>query len=66
MQPLFYMNTTGFFLIVIFLSWIFGGGFWLFRERQYSLYQLPRFGVDLMGLPVELAQKIWGKKGVPC
>ncbi len=59
------MNTTGIFLIVIFLSWIFGGGFWLFRERQYSLYQLPRFGVDLMGLPVELAQKIWGKKGVP-
>jgi len=59
------MNTTGIYLITILALWVFVGGFWLFKERRYSVNQYPRFLIDLLGLPVELSQKIWGKSGVP-
>ena len=59
------MNYTGSLLVGVLLAWVFLGGFWLFKERQYKFYQIPQFFIDLVGLPVELSQKIWGKSGVP-
>ncbi len=59
------MNYTGSLLVGVLLAWVFLGGFWLFKERKYKFYQIPQFFIDLVGLPVELSQKIWGKSGVP-
>jgi len=45
--------------------WIIGGSVWLLRNRQYRLAQTGQFLMDLLGFPVELAQSIWGRGGVP-
>ena len=50
---------------VIGVLWIGGGAFWLLSRRRYRLYQVPQFLMDLVGFPVELAQSLWGRGGVP-
>ncbi len=47
------------------LLWVGGGTIWLLSHRSYRLYQAPNFVMDLLGFPVELAQSIWGRGGVP-
>jgi ABC-type sugar transport system permease subunit len=45
--------------------WLLGGSAWLLTRRRYALYQAPRFAMDLLGFPVELAQALFGRGGVP-
>lgn len=45
--------------------WVVGGSLWLLMRRLYRLLEAPRFLIDLLGFPVELAQAIWGRAGVP-
>lgn len=52
-------------LIALCVLWIGGGTIWLFYKRRYKIYQLPRFSMDLLGFPVELAQSLFGRGGVP-
>lgn len=52
-------------MAILGLLWGLGGTIWLLRHRRYRLYQLPQFAMDLLGFPVELAQSIWGRGGVP-
>lgn len=59
------MPVAGLSLITFGLLWVFGGSIWLFYKRRYKLYQLPRYAMDLLGLPVELAQSWFGRAGVP-
>ena len=59
------MTLAGFMMSLIALFWIGGGTIWLFAKRRYRLSQIPRFLGDLVGFPVELAQSIWGRQGVP-
>ncbi|MEM1376378.1 MAG: sugar ABC transporter permease, partial [Pseudomonadota bacterium] len=59
------MHPTGVLVTTILLMWVVGGTVWLLRQRRYSLAQTPRFAMDLLGFPVELAQNIWGRGGVP-
>ncbi len=51
--------------LFVALFWGVGGSLWLFARRCYSLRQLPQFAMDLVGFPVELAQSVWGRAGVP-
>ncbi|MEN0002402.1 MAG: hypothetical protein AAF940_16115, partial [Pseudomonadota bacterium] len=59
------MNPTGVIVTIVLLAWVLGGTIWLLRQRRYSIAQAPRFAMDLLGFPVELAQSIWGRGGVP-
>lgn len=59
------MNPTGLVVTIILLLWSVGGTIWLLTQRRYTLVQLPRFAMDLLGFPVELAQSVWGRGGVP-
>ena len=59
------MSLAGYMMTVIGLFWGVGGGIWLLRRRSYKLHQVPQFAMDLIGFPVELAQSIWGRGGVP-
>ena len=59
------MSLAGILMSLIGLFWIGGGTIWLFNKRRYRLRQIPQFLGDLMGFPVELAQSIWGRGGVP-
>lgn len=52
-------------MVLIGLLWGVGGSVWLLMHRSYRLYQVPQFMMDLIGFPVELAQSIWGRAGVP-
>lgn len=47
------------------LAWLGGGSIWLLRRRRYGLRQVPQFAMDLAGFPVELAQAVFGRIGVP-
>lgn len=47
------------------LFWGLGGTIWLLSKRRYRLDQVPQFFMDLVGFPVELAQSVWGRGGVP-
>ncbi|WP_160314397.1 carbohydrate ABC transporter permease [Candidatus Rhodobacter oscarellae] len=47
------------------LLWVGGGTLWLLSRRSYRLRQAPQFAADLLGFPVEYAQSIWGRGGVP-
>ena len=59
------MSLAGTLMLGIGLFWLVGGSFWLLRNRVYKIYQIPRFFADLLGFPVELAQAVWGRGGVP-
>ena len=59
------MTLAGISLLLIGVLWLGGGTIWLLRRRSYRLVQLPQFGMDLLGAPVDAAQSIWGRGGVP-
>ena len=59
------MTLAGSLMLGIGLFWGLGGTIWLLSRRSYRLYQAPQFAMDLIGFPVELAQAIWGRGGVP-
>ena len=59
------MSLAGILMWAIVVCWVAGGTIWLLSHRSYRLYQIPRFAMDLLGFPVELAQSIWGRGGVP-
>lgn len=52
-------------MAVIAALWLGGGSLWLLRRRRYRLSQIPQFGMDLLGAPVDAAQALWGRGGVP-
>lgn len=52
-------------MLALALLWGVGGAVWLLRHRSYTLAQVPRFLMDLLGFPVELAQSWFGRGGVP-
>lgn len=57
--------SLGPLLMVLGFVWVVGGSLWLFYHRRYKLDQLPRYGMDLLGFPVEIAQYLFGRGGVP-
>ena len=59
------MTLAALLMIAIGLFWLGGGTIWLLARRRYKFYQIPHFLMDLLGFPVELAQSIWGRGGVP-
>jgi ABC-type sugar transport system permease subunit len=59
------MSAGSLLLLGIVLVWGLGGAVWLLRRRRYRLAQTPQFAMDLLGFPVELAQSVWGRGGVP-
>lgn len=59
------MSLAGILMLLIGLLWGLGGTIWLLMRRSYRIYQIPQFAMDLIGFPVELAQAIWGRTGVP-
>ena len=59
------MSLAGLLSTAVLSLWVLGGGFWLLMTRAYTLRQAPRFAMDLLGAPVEAAQAIWGRGGVP-
>jgi len=59
------MTLAGLLMSSIGLLWVGGGTIWLLARRRYKLYQIPNFFMDLLGFPVELAQSLWGRGGVP-
>ena len=59
------MTLAGILMTTLGFLWIVGGTFWLLTRRRYRLYQVPSFAMDLLGFPVELAQSLWGRGGVP-
>lgn len=59
------MSPGGSLLLSVVALWIFGGSFWLLMTRRYSILQMPRFAMDLLGFPVELSQALFGRGGVP-
>ena len=59
------MSLAGIFMLVIGLFWGIGGSAWLLARRRYKIYQIPQFLMDLLGFPVELAQSLFGRAGVP-
>ena len=52
-------------MLGLVLAWGLGGSIWLLTTRRYRLMQTPRFAMDLLGFPVELAQSLFGRSGVP-
>jgi ABC-type sugar transport system permease subunit len=59
------MTIAGMLMVIIGLLWVGGGTMWLLINRRYRLYQIPNFAMDLLGFPVEIAQHLWGRGGVP-
>lgn len=59
------MTLAGILMMIVGLFWVGGGSVWLLTKRRYRLYQTPQFFMDLLGFPVELAQSVWGRGGVP-
>ena len=59
------MSAGALLLLGIALAWVVGGAVWLLSRRSYRLSQIPQFAMDLLGFPVELAQSVWGRGGVP-
>jgi ABC-type sugar transport system permease subunit len=52
-------------MLLVGLLWGVGGTIWLLMRRRYRLDQIPQFLMDLVGFPVELAQAVFGRGGVP-
>ncbi len=59
------MTLAGILMSILGVLWIGGGSVWLLNKRRYKLYQVPTFLADLVGFPVEFAQSVWGRGGVP-
>ncbi|WP_226780402.1 carbohydrate ABC transporter permease [Oceaniglobus trochenteri] len=59
------MSIAALASLIIGILWIGGGTWWLLARRQYRLAQIPNFAMDLIGFPVELAQSLFGRRGVP-
>ena len=59
------MTVAGTMMALVGLAWVGGGSLWLLRRRRYALRQTPQFAMDLAGFPVELAQALFGRIGVP-
>ena len=59
------MTLAGSLMLGLGLFWLVGGTVWLLTRRSYRLYQTPQFAMDLIGFPVELAQSLFGRGGVP-
>ncbi len=59
------MSLAAILMTVLGVLWIGGGSVWLLTRRSYKLVQVPSFLMDLVGFPVEYAQSIWGRGGVP-
>ncbi len=56
---------AGLLLAVLGAVWLLGGSLWLLSRRRYGLRQAPQFAMDLLGVPVDLAQRVFGRGGVP-
>jgi ABC-type sugar transport system permease subunit len=52
-------------MYTLLAAWLVGGSVWLLSHRSYKITQVGQFAMDLLGFPVELAQSIWGRGGVP-
>lgn len=52
-------------MYTLLVVWLLGGSVWLLSHRSYKITQVGQFAMDLLGFPVELAQSIWGRGGVP-
>ena len=59
------MTLAGTMMLLVGLFWGVGGAIWLLMRRKYRLDQIPQFLMDLVGFPVELAQAVFGRGGVP-
>ena len=59
------MSLAGSLMLGLVLAWVLGGSIWLLTTRRYRVTQSPRFAMDLLGFPVELAQSLFGRTGVP-
>jgi len=59
------MSIAGLASLIIGILWLGGGTLWLLTRRRYRLAQIPNFAMDLLGFPVELAQSLFGRSGVP-
>jgi ABC-type sugar transport system permease subunit len=59
------MSAAAILLFSILGFWAVGGSVWLLTRRRYRLSQAPQFAMDLLGFPVELAQSLFGRSGVP-
>ncbi|TNF22349.1 MAG: sugar ABC transporter permease [Rhodobacteraceae bacterium] len=59
------MSLAGSLMLGLLLAWGLGGTVWLLTTRRYRVTQVPRFAMDLLGFPVELAQRLFGRGGVP-
>jgi len=59
------MTLAGTMMLLVGLFWGLGGTVWLLTRRKYRLDQIPQFLMDLVGFPVELAQAVFGRAGVP-
>jgi ABC-type sugar transport system permease subunit len=59
------MTLAGTMMLLVGLFWGLGGAIWLLTRRKYRLDQIPQFLMDLVGFPVELAQAVFGRAGVP-
>lgn len=51
--------------VAVGLVWVGYGSVWLLRNRAYRVTQAHHFLADLLGFPVEWAQSVWGRGGVP-
>ncbi len=59
------MTLASSLMLGLLLAWIGGGAIWLLTTRRYRVTQTGRFAMDLLGFPVELAQSLFGRGGVP-
>lgn len=59
------MSLAAIVMAVLAFVWIGGGTLWLLTRRRYGLRQVPQFLMDLLGFPVEYAQAVFGRGGVP-
>ncbi len=59
------MSPSAWIISIVGVLWIGGGSLWLLTKQRYRIDQIPHFFIDLLGVPVEWAQSIWGRKGVP-
>ncbi|OSP54701.1 carbohydrate ABC transporter permease [Pseudoruegeria sp. SK021] len=59
------MAPAALLLYAICLLWIVGGSVWLLARRRYGVRNVGEFAMDLLGFPVEIAQSLWGRSGVP-
>ncbi len=59
------MSLAAIIMYSLLALWGIGGTIWLLTHRSYTWSQLGQFFMDLLGFPVELAQSLFGRGGVP-